>query len=806
MIYEAGYNIIELYSATKGMNQNISPSKISGDYSYYIENIMPDSLGEGTVRYGTSLFSDVTQGNVQDKPMKAFPFSSEDGSKQQVLYFNGYQTFSVVSNLRIVSANHIRLTSVNYNLFKPDTLLQLRYRDKSGLSAVSTYEIKNITSVGVNTIDIEVEQNSFAENLTDFYIDAPGTPNPIYISATQFSITVPADFIPSLYYTVGGLLKLSINAAVINLTIAAVDATVPGQITFTTTGTPIPAFVGGDTRLLSFKSLTPEVSVIFNSYGYIKVLDVATGTILAPTLTNLSVACVPRAEFFGKKLWIYNGVDPIMTWDGEDLLVYEELVKDSVQSFNRIDARHFSFIVDESFDISKYQVGETIHLTVAGVGYDLVISAIIQAGNLVTITTTADLPAFTGASRVELFYFDRPPHFSFMKAAHDRLWCLGAGAVSLSYRIPDLAMRFYYSYKPYSDEAPFRFFHEKTKSVPSEDISAKHGVADNLEAIVDISGKLVFMGRQKSQVWQGIDPLTKGSTDYFSWSSTIPVGVYHGDLIVELANDAQFLTQNGFVSFGTLNIARQFAASNNENMDKLASEYINTINTNLQYRSCQSFKYNSGGFCGFKIGQNNVIVSKYNTSFYWWGVFSGDFSNSSCFLSTLDDCLYLYIGSKIYKYADGFGNSPTIYGDRNGTRFIDFIETKYVNNIKKRYANKRYEIDAEYSSSLVINTGNTVNIYISGNLRDTFTIQDMYKLPFRGDVLGTINLVDGSKSGPNPNNPSGTVLGMRLDSPSHPVKGRLKFLSNTFSVTIVGKIKDGPFSLRKIRLFGVVER
>lgn len=806
MIYEGGYNIIELSSATKGMNQDVSPSMIKPDYSYYIENIMPESLGEGTVRYGTSLFSDVTQGNVQDKPIKAFPFSSEDGSKQQVLYFNGYQTFSVVSNLRIVSTNHIRLTSVNYSLFKPDTLLQLRYRDKTGLSAVSTYEIKNITTVGANTIDIEVEQNSFANTLTDFYIDAPGTPNPIYISATQFSITVPDDFIPSLYYSVGGLLKLTINDEDTILTIAGVDTTTPGQITFTTVGTPIPDFSDPDTVSLSFKSITPELSVIFNSYGYIKVLDVATRTILAPTLTNLSVACVPRAEFFGKKLWIYNGVDPIMTWDGVNLEIYEEQVKDSVQTFNRIDARNFSFIVDGSFDIDKYEVGKSIHLTVAGVGYDRIISAIIQLGNLVTITTTTDLPAFTGQSIVELFYYDRPPHFSFMKAAHDRLWCLGAGAVSLNYRIPDLAMRFYYSYKPYSDEAPFRFFYEKTKTVPSEDISAKHGVADNLEAIVDISGKLVFMGRQKSQVWQGIDPLTKGSSDFFSWNSTIPVGVYHGDLIVELANDAQFLTQNGFVSFGTLNIAKQFAASNTDNMDKLASEYINTINSNIEYRSCTSFKYNSGGFCGFKIGQNNVIVSKYNTSFYWWGVFSGDFTNSSCFLSTLDDCLYLYIGSKIYKYADGFGNSPTIYGDRNGARFIDFIETKYVNNIKRRYANKRYEIEAEYSSSLVINKDNIVNVYISGNLRDTFTIQDIYSLPFRGDVLGTINLVDGSKAGENPNNPSGTVLGMRLDSPSHPLKGRLQFLSNNFTVTIVGKIKDGPFSLRKIRLFGVVER
>jgi hypothetical protein len=526
MIYEAGSSIIELYSATKGMNQNVSPSMISGDYSYYIENIMPDSLGEGTVRCGTSLFSDVTQANAQDKPMKAFPFSSEDGSKQQVLYFNGYQTFSIVSNLRIVSANHIRLTSVNYDLFKIDTFLQLRYRDKSGLSSVSTYEIKNITTVGANTIDIEVEQNSFAENLTDFYIDAPGTPDPAYISNTQFSITVPADFISSLYYSVGGLLKLTIDEEVTDLTIAAVDTTTPGQITFTTTGNLIPGFSDPDTVSLSFKSLTPELSVIFNSYGYIKVLDVETGTFLAPTLTNLSVACVPRAEFFAKKLWVCNGVDPIMTWDGTVLEIYEEQVKENAKSFGRVDNRNFSFVVDGSFDIGKYQVGNSVRLTVLNGGeVTSVVLGVEQVDDQIFVNVSNDLPAFTGASRVELFYFDRPPHFSFMKAAHDRLWCLGAGAVSLSYRIPDLAMRFYYSYKPYSDEAPFRFFHEKTKSVPSEDISAKHGVADNLEAIVDISGKLVFMGRQKSQVWRGIDPLTQGSSDYFSWSSTIPVGV-----------------------------------------------------------------------------------------------------------------------------------------------------------------------------------------------------------------------------------------------------------------------------------------
>lgn len=803
MIYEGGYNIIELYPATKGMNQNISPSKITGDYSYYIENIIPDSLGESSVRYGTSLFSD----EPTDTIVEAFPFSSEDGSKQQVLYLNGFATFSTVSNLRIVSANHIRLTSVNYNLFKPDTLLKLRYIDKNGLSAVSSYEIKSIADEGVNTIDIEVEQNSFADSLIDFYIDAPGAPDPVYISATQFSITVPADFITSLYYEVGNLLMLTINDVPVSLTIAGIDETTPGQITFTTTGDTIPAFTGVDERLLSFKSLTPEVSVIFNSYGYIKILDVATNTLLAPTLTNLSIACVPRAEYFARKLWVCNGVDPIMTWDGATLEIYEEQVKEQANSFNRIDNRNFSFVPTGAFDISKYQGGKSLRLTVLNVGeVTSVVLSIAQVGNVVSVNVSDDLPAFTGANRVELFYFDRPPAFSYMKAAHDRLWCLGEGAVSLSYRIPDLAMRFYYSYTPYSDEAPFRFFNEKTKTVPSEDIAAKHGVADNLEAIVALSGKLVFMGRQKSQIWRGVDPLTEGAGDYFSWESTISVGIYHGNLNVELSNDNWFLTQNGFVSFGTLNIARQFATSNMANMDKLALEYINTINSNSQYRACRSFKYSSGGFCGFKIGQNNAIVSLFDTSLYWWGIFSGDFSVSSSFLSTLDDSLYLYIGSKIYKYADGFGNSPFLYGDRNGTRFIDFIETKHVNNIKRRYANKRYEIQAEYSSSIVINKQSNVNIYISGDLRDTFILRDAYKFPFRGDVIGTINLVNGSTAGDNPNNPSGTALGMRLDSPYHLKKGRLQFLSNNFSVTVVGRIKDGSFSLRKIRLFGVVER
>lgn len=804
MLHEAGYDIISLYSATKGMNQNISPELLGSDYSYYIENIMPNSLGEGRVRYGTSLTFD-----APDSIVKAFSFKAANGTEQQVLYFNGYNVFAIVSNLRIVSTNHIRLTSVNYSLFKKDTYLSLRYSDLHGLSPVSYYEIRNVQFLGNNTIDIEVDQNSFPDHLVNFFITAPNTVNPVYIDPTHFRITVPNDFIANLFYVPGQLLNLSINAIVTQLTIApgGVDSSIVGQITFTTVGTPVPAFIGGDVRILSYQSLTPELTTISNSVGYIKVLDLATGALLGggnQTLTNLSVACVPRAEFFGQKLWIHNGIDPVMTWDGSVLIIYSEYVKETAVTFNRINNTNFSFVANAAFNISKYQNNNSIKLTVNGVPFTTTVTNIVQVVNLVTITTADVLPVFNGQNQLQLFYSDKPPAFSYMKAAHNRLWALGPGAVGLEYRTPAESLKFYYSYTVYTPVTPFLFFNEATKTVPSEDISATHNVSDNLEAIISVSGYLAFVGRQETQIWQGTDPLAQNSPNIFAWSSTLSVGVYHGDLIVDLPNDAYFLSQNGFLSFSTLNIAKQFATSSVPEMNKLAMEYMSSIDTNIAYRACRAFKYKGGGFCGFKVGQNSIIVSRYLTSLYWWGIFSGDFRKASSFLSSLDGGLYLCVDDKIYLYADSVSSDSPIYGDNNGNDCINFMETKYINNNKNRYANKRYSIEADYSSNVIINLGNIVNIYIRGDLRDSFIIQDLYDFPIRGDVLGTINLVDGT--GLDPDQPDSDALGMRLDSPFQTLKGRLQFLSSQFSLHLVGRTKDGPFSLKRIRLFGLMER
>jgi hypothetical protein len=149
---------------------------------------------------------------------------------------------------------------------------------------------------------------------------------------------------------------------------------------------------------------------------------------------------------------------------------------------------------------------------------------------------------------------------------------------------------------------------------------------------------------------------------------------------------------------------------------------------------------------------------------------------------------------------------PIAYADFNGQQAIHFSEIKRVNKIKARYANKRYEVQADYSSNLLVNSDNNINIYIRGDLSDSFLLQDLYLYPFKGDVLGTIVLDDYHTDTVTDNNPPPEDLGMRLDNPSHLSRGRLKFVSSIFTVNLVGQIYNGPFSFKKIRLFGVSER
>lgn len=259
------------------------------------------------------------------------------------------------------------------------------------------------------------------------------------------------------------------------------------------------------------------------------------------------------------------------------------------------------------------------------------------------------------------------------------------------------------------------------------------------------------------------------------------------------------------LSFGTLNIARQFAVSSLDAVNPVIRENVASIMTsNRAYRACRSFLYPAGAFAGFKIGFNKLLVSLYETSLYAWSFFSGDFVAATSFMTTLDGFLYLSIGNELYQYADTTTAYP-IYGDRNGTRLIPFLwALPVVHQRGKRWANKRYEIQIEYPSSFVLEKANTLSLLISVDLRKSFTLESPDTLPFKGDLLKTIPLV--AQARPDPNDPDPQTLGMRLDEPYAYPKGRLKFASSQFLVSVLGTTKTGQLTLNQVRLFGIMER
>jgi hypothetical protein len=516
----------------------------------------------------------------------------------------------------------------------------------------------------------------------------------------------------------------------------------------------------------------------------------------APLKQNLSVACVPRSVTFIGKLLICNGVDRVLSWDGRILEEIYDFVSEDVQALNRIDGRHLSFVTSPSFEIGNYAVGNLLQIVVNGITIQPTIAARTLNAQTVTITTTTDLPLFV-QDQTEIFYQAWPPKFNFLFVAHDRLWALGEGSVGLEYRNPYEALRVYYASKTNTVTG---WFNERTKTVPSLDLSKKHGEPDNLEAICLLGNFIAFMGRKKTQVYQGQNPLPLDEGGDFAFNAILPIGVIHGDLLVELPNDVFFINQSGLSSFSTLNVAKQFAVTSFDAVDPLIQQHVaSMMASNASYRSSCSYRYDGGSIAGFKIGKNKVLCSLFSTTLYYWSLFSGDFEKASSFL-TLGNRLYLSLHNKIYKYADGNDGTPPCYADQNGKGLIPFSWTLPVIHLKgRRFANKRYEIQMSYPSSFALRPGNGLSINISGDLPKSYQTTSPCRFEMRGDALQTIPLTPLEE-------PREESTGFRLDQPFSFFKDRLKFMASKFWLTVSGYTQDGPITLKKVKLYGVIER
>ena len=562
--------------------------------------------------------------------------------------------------------------------------------------------------------------------------------------------------------------------------------------------------VGNRVTVTLVQNAIPDGAVISRvsySTGTIYQYDISSNTLSAPLKQNLSVGCVPRFTTFIGKLLICNGVDRVLCWDADasgrtTLQEVYDFVKEQVVALNRLDNRNFSFTVSPSFDMVDYAVGNLLQIRVNGATTQTsIIRAVLNAQTL-TLTTADDLPVFA-ADHTQIFYQAWPPRFNFLFVAHDRLWALGEGAVGLEYRRPDEALKVYYAQQVNSVTG---WFNERTKTVRSEDLSNIHGEPDNLEAICTIGGFMAFVGRKKTHIYQGKSPFPLNEGGDFVLNATLPTGVIHGDLLIELANDVFFITPGGLSSFSTLNVAKQFAATSYDAVNPLVQHYVaSMMASNAHYRASTSFKHEAGIIAGFKIGKNKVLCSLFSTSLYSWSLFSGDFEKAASFLS-LGNRLYLSIQNRVYKYADGNDGLLPVYGDQDGNGLIPFSWTLPVIHLKgRRFANKRYEVQCDYPSSFTIRCENQISIGISGDLPKSYQIDNACRFELRGDLLQTVPL---TRDHP----PVQKSLGFRFGQPFGFFKDRFKFMASKFWLTLSGYTQDGPIILKKIKLYGIIER
>lgn len=546
-----------------------------------------------------------------------------------------------------------------------------------------------------------------------------------------------------------------------------------------------------------------DVNIISISYsvGRIFVYDYQLNTFTDVSLYNMSVACIPRGTIFNKVLLICNGVDRILSWDGDTLSeVYDFVKENDAQNIvsSLILPSTFSFTSLPGFDQTKYPPGNLIKLSVNGVTTTpLTILNVVAVGALITITTAEAIPAFGAGDMVELFYRDWPPPFNYLYSGTDRIWALGPGASGINWREPDQALKVYYTYMANTTTA---WFNENTKTVPFVDLSKKHGIQDNLEAIAQVNGQFAFIGRSKTQVWAGSIPgdgRELGNLGDFRWQMNIDIGTVHGNLVIEMPNDLYFISQTGLKSAGTLNIAKQFAATSITAVDPIIVEFLSTImNSNEDYRACRSFKYKQGSFGGFKIGNNSALISPFDTNFYAWTFFSGDFQNSNTFVDT-GSSLDLFIGNSIYRYADGKDGSAPVYGDKDGQSLVLFSWVPgLINRGTRGFACKRYQLIVGYPSSFPLNLENQIQISVSGDKPVYFQKEDICEFENKGDRFGEAPLAaDTYASG---------FFKLGIDYSF--LTKRFKFVSSSFFVAISGYTVNGPIYFRELKLFGVKER
>jgi hypothetical protein len=465
--------------------------------------------------------------------------------------------------------------------------------------------------------------------------------------------------------------------------------------------------------------LQQAITSISFSVGELHKTDIATKQSIR-VFTGLRADCIPRSVPFTQKLVICNGLDPLMQWDGTTASIIYEWVKEKATTFVKVNDFTLQFTC--TLNPAKYLQATSIFFN----ALEFPIQNSNVVGNIVTLT----LANLIGNLPQIVFFKSYPPRCNFLYVAQDRLWGLGQGAAGIEVRSPNESMRVYRTKKPNMLNS---WLTEETQDVEPLDLSNKHGVVDNLEAIAQGGSNLVFIGREKTQVYTGLV-----ADNTFSWHSTVSSGAIHGDLVFELANDIFFIDAGGLHSFSTLNIGNQFASSTITAINSLLKEQVvYALQSNVLYRSSFVFLYKLGAFLGIKIGDSVLNHALFSTQPNFFSLFSGDFESNH--IVHLGNRLFILKNRSILVYGDGRDGSPKAYSDygtdNKGLAIVGSWHQPFNQSNRELSTSYRVSCLADYANTFIEDSGNGVFVELFNERPKSTSFRKQALLTLRKEVL-----------------------------------------------------------------------
>ena len=390
--------------------------------------------------------------------------------------------------------------------------------------------------------------------------------------------------------------------------------------------------------------------------------------------SGLNGSGVVRTVTFDGKLLLCNGVDDVLAWDGTAWSRVSTFVTDAAVGLTYVSATQFRI----NGTVEVYAVGTAVRATLATGTVTAQVSAVSESGGVVTVTLgTAVLD--TTLSQME--FAVKPPKVAALVVAHDRLWGFGKGPLSPVLGGDVDRLRVYYTHGVNDHTA---WPDPLSGSIPSVNLADKAGVADELLAMSVKDGMTVFVGRNHLQIWTGTDPRAEGD---FGWSKTIPLGVVHGNAVLELPNDMLFVGRQGARTLSrTLQTEQLDVSDIGSELDPTMTEKVASVLADpAKYRRIVPLRHDGQGWFGLAL-DDVTLVWQIGSFGQGWVVFDGVFSGVTAAHSAPDGELYLARGSQLYRY-------DTATWSDAGEPFTLLWWMPWINPAKtKRWASKYVEV------------------------------------------------------------------------------------------------------------------